>query len=55
MGDDSDHQRPCLALSNGCKSLLEITVASSFHDDDLPAQRTRHLNYVARLVLEVYF
>src|SRR6188768_2911041 len=53
MRDDSDHQRPCLVLYDGCKSLREIAVASSFHDDDLPAHRIRHLHYVARLVLEL--
>src|SRR6476661_3806172 len=53
MGNHPDNERLGLALHHSCKGPFEVAVASSFHDDDLPAQRARHFKYVARLVLEV--
>ena len=50
-GNDTDDERPGLALDNGRERRLEIAVAASFHDNDLPPQRTRCLKYAARLVL----
>jgi len=52
MGNSADNEGSSLTLDNSCEGCLDVAVAASFRDNDMPAQRSRCLKHVSLLVLE---